>query len=118
MHQFNDCLTLHNRLMRHQSGNRTLHSTETLSFLVTDDMFRVMDSRQITAMVLWITVHPTHQTPATWHLREGTPLVQELPVRQTAAHSNWNIIVGSPNDNSWGTSGVHFRPDAVNTLYE
>ena len=52
MRQFNDYLTLHNRLTRHQSGNRTLHSTETLSLLVIDDIFRAMDSRQITAMVL------------------------------------------------------------------
>ena len=52
MRQFNDYLTLHNRLTRHQSGNRSLHSTETLSLLVTDDIFRAMDSRQITAMVL------------------------------------------------------------------
>ena len=52
MRQFNDYLTLHNRLTRHQSGNRSLHSTETLSLLVTDDIFRAMDSRQITVMVL------------------------------------------------------------------
>ena len=52
MRQFNDYLTLHNRLTRHQSGNRSLHSTETLSVLVMDDIFRAMDSRQITAMVL------------------------------------------------------------------
>ena len=52
MRQFNNYLTLHNRLTRHQSGNRSLHSTETLSVLVTDDIFRAMDSRQITAMVL------------------------------------------------------------------
>ena len=52
MRQFNDYLTSHNRLTRHQSGNRSLHSTETLSLLVTDDIFRAMDSRQITAMVL------------------------------------------------------------------
>ena len=51
MRQFTDYLTLHNRLTRHQSGNRTLHSTETLSLLVTDDIFKAMDSRQITAMV-------------------------------------------------------------------
>ena len=50
-------------------------------------------------------------------LREGTPLVQAFLVRQTAVYSNWNIIVGSPNDNPRDTSGVHFRPDAVYTLY-
>ena len=52
MPQFNDYLTLHNRLKRHQSGNRSLHSMETLSLLVTDNIFRAMDTRQITAMVL------------------------------------------------------------------
>ena len=50
--QFNDYLTLNNRLTTHQSGNRSLHSTETLSLLVTDDILRAMDSRQKTAMVL------------------------------------------------------------------
>ena len=122
MRQFNDYLTLHNRLTRHQSGNRSLHSTETLSLLVTDDISRVMDSRQTTAMVLIdlskafdsLSFYPTQQTPTAGQLREGTPLVQELPVRQTAVYSNWNIIVESPNDNSW----VHLRPVAVYTLYE
>ena len=53
MRQFSyDYLTLHNRLTRHQSGNRSLHSTETLSLLVMDDISRAMDSRQTTAMVL------------------------------------------------------------------
>ena len=52
MRQFNDSLTLHNRLTTHQSGNRFLHSTETLSLLVSDDILRATDSRQITAMVL------------------------------------------------------------------
>ena len=72
-----------------------------------------METRRIQDMLL-----TTQQTPTAWHLREGTPLVQELPVRQTAVYSNWNIIVRSPNDNSRGTSGVYLRPDAVYTLYE
>ena len=52
MRQFNDYLMSHNRLTTHQSGNRSLHSTETLSLLVTDNIFRAIDSGQITAMVL------------------------------------------------------------------
>lgn len=44
MRQFNDYLTLHYRLTKHQSGNRFLHSTETLSSLVTDDILREMDT--------------------------------------------------------------------------
>ena len=39
-------------------------------------------------------------------------------MRDAVVYSNWNIIVGSPNDNSWGTPGVHFRSDAVYTLHE
>jgi len=42
-----------NRLTSHQSGNRNLHSTEALSLLVTDHIFRAMGNKQIiTAMVL------------------------------------------------------------------
>ena len=124
MRQFNDYLTLHNRLTRHQSGNRSLHSTETLSLLVTHDIFRAMDSRQITAMVLIdlskafdSLCHSTYSANSNC-LAPQRRHSQEPPVRQTAVYSNWNIIVGSPNDNSRGTSGVLIRPDAVYTLYE
>ena len=125
MRQFNDYLTLHNRLRRHQSGNRTLHSTETLSLLVTDDIFKAMDSRQITAMVL-IDLSKAfdsicHSTLLSKLQQLGTSeqaLLWFKSYRQTAVYSSWNIIVGSPNHNSRGTSGVHVRPDAVYTLYE
>ena len=48
-----------------------------------------MDSRQITATALIdlskafdsLSFYPAQQTPTAWHLREGTPLVEELPVR-------------------------------------
>ena len=52
MRQFNDYLMTHDRLRPHQSGNRSLHSTETLSLLVTDDILRAIDSGQITAVAL------------------------------------------------------------------
>ena len=38
--QFNDFLTNQDKLTQHQSGNRKNHSTETLSLLVTDHIFR------------------------------------------------------------------------------
>ena len=42
-----------NRLTSHQSGNRKLHSTEALSLVVTDLIFRAMGNKQIIkAMVL------------------------------------------------------------------
>ena len=50
--QFNDFLTMHNKLTQHQSGNRRNHSMETLSLLVTDHIFRAIDQQQLTAMVL------------------------------------------------------------------
>ena len=36
----------------HQSGNRKHHSTETLSLLVTNYIFKAMDNKQVTVMVL------------------------------------------------------------------
>ena len=52
MTQFNDFMTKQNKLTQHQSGNRKNHSTETLSLLVTDQIFRDIDQQQLTAMVL------------------------------------------------------------------
>ena len=45
-------LITHDRLTPNRSGNRSLRSTEMLSLLVKDDIFRAMDSGQITAVVL------------------------------------------------------------------
>ena len=50
--QFNDFLTKKNKLTQHQGGNPKNHSTETLSLLVTDHIFRAIDRQQLTAMVL------------------------------------------------------------------
>ena len=49
---YNDYLTRNNRLTQHQSGNRKFHSTESLSLLVTDDIFKAIDQKKLTAMVL------------------------------------------------------------------
>ena len=40
------------RLTHHQSGNRQFHSTETLSLHVTDYLFKAVDEKMITAMIL------------------------------------------------------------------
>ena len=50
--QPNDHLLLKKRLTCHQSGNRKHHSTETLSLLVTNYIFKAMANKQVTAMVL------------------------------------------------------------------
>ena len=53
MCQLNNHLVQKNRLTSHQSGNRKLHSTEALSLLATDHIFRAMGNKQIiTVMVL------------------------------------------------------------------
>ena len=52
LNQFDSFLTLENRLTQHQSGNRKKHSTETLSLHVTDHIFRAVDDKKLTAMVL------------------------------------------------------------------
>ena len=50
--QFNDFLTKQDKLSQHESGNCKNQSTETLSLLVTDHVFRAIDQQQLTAMVL------------------------------------------------------------------
>ena len=51
-----DQLTTHleeeKRLTNHQSGNKKLHSTETLNLLISDTVFESMDRKEITALVL------------------------------------------------------------------
>ena len=40
------------RLTNHQSGNKKLHSTESLNILISDNVLESMDRKQITALVL------------------------------------------------------------------
>ena len=50
--QFTSYLNENHRLTSHQSGNRKFHSTETLNLLVSDHIFKAVDGKKITAMVL------------------------------------------------------------------
>jgi hypothetical protein len=50
--QFNNYLTRNNRLTQHQSGNRKFYSTETLGLAVVDNIFKAMDEKKLTAMVM------------------------------------------------------------------
>ena len=52
LNQFTEYLTRCNRLTNHQSGNKKSHSTETLNIFITDTIFKAMDSRRVTVMVL------------------------------------------------------------------
>ena len=42
----------HNRLSSHQSGNKSLHSTETLNIYITDLLLEAMDKKKISALIL------------------------------------------------------------------
>ena len=52
LNQFNDFLTQQGNLTSHRSGNCKYHFIETLSLLVTGHIFKAMDKKEITAMVL------------------------------------------------------------------
>lgn len=41
-----------NKLTNHQSGNRKLHSTETLNIFTTNNILNKMDKKNLTAMIL------------------------------------------------------------------
>jgi hypothetical protein len=57
--QFSSYLTTNHRLSPHQSGNRKVHSTETLNILVSDIMLEAIDKKNVTAVVLLDSVsHP------------------------------------------------------------
>ena len=50
--QFSSYLISKNLLSPHQSGNKKLHSTETLNIFSTDTMLEAMDKKELTALVL------------------------------------------------------------------
>ena len=52
LNQFTEYLTQQGNLTCHQSGNRKFHSTKTLSLLVTSHIYKAMDKKEITALLL------------------------------------------------------------------
>ena len=51
LRQFSTYLSSHNRLSFHQSGNNSLHSTETLNIYITDLLLEAMDKKKISALI-------------------------------------------------------------------
>ena len=51
LNQFTDYLMEHKLLTKHQSGNRKLHSTETLNIAVTDILLEAMDKKQLSVII-------------------------------------------------------------------
>ena len=52
LNQLSGYLTDHNRLTHHQHGNKKIHSTETLSIYITDNILEAMDNKKITVLIL------------------------------------------------------------------
>ena len=52
LNQLTDYLVRHKRLSKHQSGNKKIHSTETLNIFITDAILQSMDNKHLTALLL------------------------------------------------------------------
>ena len=52
LNQFTEYAIRRNCLSGHQSGNKKLHSTETLNILMSDLALEAMDRKQVTTLVL------------------------------------------------------------------
>ncbi len=52
LNQLTDYMSQRKRYTEHQSGNRKLHSTETLNVFITDQILQSMDRKEVTALVL------------------------------------------------------------------
>ena len=52
LNQLNSYMIKEKRLTRHQSGNKHLHSCETLGVFITNKVFNAMDSKELTVIVL------------------------------------------------------------------
>ena len=113
---YNDYVTRNNRLTQHQSGNRKFHSTESLSLLVTDDIFKAIDRKKLTAMVL-IDLSKAfdsicyHNPMYKQHL--GTSRETLKSHRLPTVHQSWNFIIRPTDCHPRRSSGVRFRSHAV-----
>ena len=52
LNQLTDYMSQRKRYTEHQSGNRKLHSTETLNVFITDQILQSMDRKEVAALVL------------------------------------------------------------------
>ena len=115
--QFTEYLVENQRSTNHQSGNRKLHSTETISLLITDRIFRAMDEKKVTAMVL---IDLSKAFDSICHER----LLQKLQSvgassssvdwfqsylcdRYHASHTHWSIHINSFTGETRNPSSLH-----------
>ena len=52
LEQLTEYMTKRKTFTKHQSGNRKLHSTETLNIFISDLILQSMDRREVTALLL------------------------------------------------------------------
>ena len=52
LNQFTQFMKAKKRLTEHQSGNKAMHSTETMNVMVTDQMLQAMDDKKLSIVVL------------------------------------------------------------------
>ena len=52
LNQFTQFMKAKKRLTEHQSGNKAMHSTETMNVMMTDQMLQAMDDKKLTIVVL------------------------------------------------------------------
>jgi len=50
--QFTQFMKAKKSLAEHQSGNKAMHSTETMNVMITDQMLQAMDDEKLTIVVL------------------------------------------------------------------
>ena len=123
LNQFNDFLTQQGNLTCHQSGNRKYHSTETLSLLVSGHIFKAMDKKDITAMVL---IDLSNAFDSICH---RTLLLKLQGLGASSKASKWfqSYLTSRMHSTRLGTSrseelivthGVHFRAGAVQSPHE
>jgi len=127
LNQFTEYLTQQGNLACHQSGNRKFHSAETLSLLVTGHIYKAMDNKEITAMVL---IDLSKAFDSICHRTlliklKGLGASNEAlnwfesylanPMQSTGLGSSRSIEL---NVKHWRTTGVYSRPSFVQSLHE
>ena len=114
-------------LSKHQSGNKQLHSYETLGVFMTDKVFKAMDSKELTVIVLLdlskafdsldhrkLLKKAKSIRPKPWRLR----MVLKLLDRKDAAGEDWLSCVRTRSYHSWCTARFDIRTCFVQYIFE
>ena len=127
LNKFNDFLIQQGNLTCQQSGNGKYHSTETLSLLVTGHIFKAMDNKEITAVVL-IDLSKAFDSICHWTLllklqrlgvsSNGSKWFESYLTDHMQSTRLGHISLRAATCYTWLTSRVHFRAAPVQSLHE